>query len=460
MKINNLHNKKIAILWFWKEGQSTLSFLKNQGIEDITILDGTIICLEDASIKHIVGDTYLDNLEEYDIIIKSPGISPFQEKILPYREKIISQTQIFFSNYEWKVIGITGTKGKSTISILLYECLKAAWYNVKLVGNIGTPVLQEIPFYSSSTGSKRGEWKKDYDYVIYELSSYMLQDFTPELEIGFLNNIYPCHLDWHYDSFNIYREAKLNILKNTKNLILHGDLASDAEVLDIKEKKIFFDTKGEYSYDSTSFFLQGVEVYSWEVKVLWEHNRKNITGVLAILDQIVEKKEDIADIFARILPTFWWLPNRIEDIWVYEGIRYINDAIATTPQSTIAAINTFWSELQTLFLWWEDSWFDFSELRKAILQSSIQNIIAFPDTSKKIFPEIEPRDYEIAFEIEIEGKSLQFIKTRFMKQWVDFCYKTTLPWKTALLSCAAPSFSLWKSYTEKAQEFVYEVQQY
>jgi len=450
VKIQDLKHKSIAILWFWKEGKSSLKFLWEQGIENITILDQNEPSEEYKDIKCIFWDTYLDNLGEYDIIIKSPGISPFWEKLLPYRDKFISQTQIFFSNYTGKVIGITGTKGKSTCSTLLYSCLKEWWYDVKLVWNIGLPVLDEIDFY----------WDV-HDYVVYELSSYMLQDFTPNLDIALLNNIYPCHLDWHYDSFNIYREAKVNILRNSRVSILHGDLLTDSEILWLNQsEKVSFDSKWLYSYNSGWFFIWNDIVYSGSLKLQWDHNRSNICGIIAMLDEIIQDYDILRSVLHSVLPNFSWLPNRIEDIWSYEGIRFINDAIATTPESTIAAIATFSDSLQTLFLWGEDSGFSFESIRSAILNSDIQNLVAFPDTSEKIFPEIELRDYEQAFELEIEGKILQVFKTRSMRAWVDFCYKTTLPWKIALLSCAAPSFSLWNDYLEKAEEFKKYVQEY
>lgn len=108
--------------------------------------------------------------------------------------------------------------------------LSEAGYHVKLVGNIGSPVLDEIDISSG----------QEYDYVVYELSSYMLQDFTPRLFIGFLNNIYPCHLDWHYDSLDIYREAKMNILRNAQYQIVNSELSRDVEILSIPGKKIYF----------------------------------------------------------------------------------------------------------------------------------------------------------------------------------------------------------------------------
>lgn len=450
MKIEALKNKKIAILWFGKEGQSTLRFLWEQGIEDVTILDSKIICLEDANIPYIVGDSYLDSLEDYEVIIKTPGISPFHEKILPHKDRIISQAHIFFSEYSGRVIGITGTKGKSTISTLLYTCLTEAGYNVKLAGNIGNPILDEVDITA---------WKQ-YDYIVYELSSYMLQDFSPNLYMWILNNIYPCHLDWHFDSFTIYKEAKINILKNASKKIINSELQDDAEIRSIKDGKIFFSESWEYLYDERWFFVWGEYIYTGEIGLKWEHNRKNISWVIAALDSILEDWEKLRLVLQNTLTQFTWLPNRIENIGNFEGICFINDAIATTPESTIAAIKTFHNNLQTLFLWWEDSGFQFSWIRSEILRSNIGNIIAFPDTSEKIFPEIELRDYEVPFEIEIEGKSIQFIKTRSMKSWVDFAYKTTFPWKIALLSCAAPSFSLWTGYLEKAKEFKDEVQKY
>lgn len=238
MKLKDLEHKKIAILWYGAEGKSTLRYLLQHEIHDITILDKNPVFSEFPEIQVISWEEYLSVLWDFDIIFKSPGVSPFQEKLLPHRNKFVSQTQIFFENYSGKVIGITGTKGKSTISTLTYNLLSEAGYHVKLVGNIGSPVLDEIDISSG----------QEYDYVVYELSSYMLQDFTPRLFIGFLNNIYPCHLDWHYDSLDIYREAKMNILRNAQYQIVNSELSRDVEILSIPGKKIYFWERGELLY--------------------------------------------------------------------------------------------------------------------------------------------------------------------------------------------------------------------
>jgi len=274
--------------------------LKNQGIEDITILDSKIICLEDASISHIAWETYLDSLWDYDIIIKTPGISPFHEKILPYKDKIISQAHIFFAEYSGKVIWITGTKGKSTLSTLLYTCLEHVWYNVKLAWNIGNPILDEIDI------------SEEYDYIVYELSSYMLQDFIPHLNIWVLNNIYPCHLDWHYDSFTIYKEAKLNILKDASIKIVNTELREDASLRSAWEGKLFFNAGSSYNYDERGFLIDSEHVYVGSLLLVWEHNKKNICAIIAVLDSILWDINTLKDVLQNVLPWFSGLPHRIE----------------------------------------------------------------------------------------------------------------------------------------------------
>jgi len=451
MKIDDLKNKKIAILWFWKEGRSSLSFLQSLWISDITILDKEISeWIEKISgINYISWNRYLSDLSKYDYIIKSPGISPFHKKIAEVKHKLISQTQIFSENYTGKIIWITGTKGKSTVATLLYTMLKAAWYDTVLVWNIWAPVLDEIDLLSHEV----------HDFVVYEMSSYMLQDFIPNLYIWYFNNVYPCHLDWH-TSLEIYKNAKKNIVKWATISVIQEEFKEEFSEIN-KKNIIYFDGDQKYKYIEAGFYIWN-ELVFWtdEIWLKWEHNKKNILGVITILDVILQDSKNISKLLHDILPKFKGLPHRIEIIGEYEWIIFVDDAIATTPESTIAAIKSFDWPIQTLFLGWEDSWFDFKTIRETILRSNIQNIIGFPDTSEKIFPEILHRDYEVPFEMEIDGMILQFLKTRSMKSWVDFAYKTTFPGRVALLSCAAPSFSLWKNYIEKANEFRKEVVSY
>lgn len=164
--------------------------------------------LETMGIGVETGEHYLEHLSQFDVIFKSAGV-PYSPELLQYQDKILTQMQFFFNTYKGKVIAVTGSKGKSTMSALIYSILKAAGYKVKLVGNIGNPVLEEIDF------------EEEPDFVVCELSSYMLEHLEKKNYLSVLGNIFPEHMDWH-GGFEQYAKAKLNILKGSEfNIVLH-----------------------------------------------------------------------------------------------------------------------------------------------------------------------------------------------------------------------------------------------
>ncbi|MEI6671879.1 MAG: Mur ligase family protein [bacterium] len=152
----------------------------------------------------IFGKMYLDTLKTFDLIIKTPGISLYNPKIYPYRDKITSQTQLFFDYYQGKIIAVSGTKGKSTTATIIYEVIKSTQKNVKLIGNIGNPVLDYLDVQNL-------ESQKD-EYVVFEISSYMLEGLKKNNYISVLLNIYSDHIDRH-NGFENYKNAKLTLLQ-------------------------------------------------------------------------------------------------------------------------------------------------------------------------------------------------------------------------------------------------------
>ncbi|MDD5571519.1 MAG: Mur ligase family protein, partial [Bacteroidales bacterium] len=202
-----INNKKILILGFGKEGQSTYDFLRkyfqnlpltiadlNKDVQKNPILKG------DGNINFKTGEEYLKNLNEFDLIIKSPGISlnNVNEKI-PF-EKITSQTDIFFSLFSKQIVGITGTKGKSTTSALICHILESGRTDVIMAGNIGIPVFDIIEKIKKKT------------VIICETSSHQLEFIKKAPHIAILLNLYQEHLDY-YKSYDEYKKAKLNIIK-------------------------------------------------------------------------------------------------------------------------------------------------------------------------------------------------------------------------------------------------------
>ena len=442
MKISELKNKKIAILGYWMEWKSTEKFLKKLWIKNYEILD-----------KNLDKD-YLDNLDKFDIIFKSPWISPYtNNEIKKVKEKLTSQAEILANNFEWKIIWITGTKGKSTISTLLYEILKELGYKVKLVGNIWNPVLDEIdlipkksPFLKGSTWNvMEGE---GFDFIVYELSSYMLEGLNLNIEIWLLNNIYDCHLDWHEWRAN-YENAKFNVFKNAKYKLAWKELEN---ILKNKFDDIIF-----FGNDLEKFWIKKDDIF-----LAWEHNYKNISGILNIL-KIINPNFDLEKV-KKVLKEFKGLPHRQENIWTYKWITFINDAIASTPESAIAAIKTFWEKIGTIFIWNEDSWFDLTALKETILKYKIPNIVLFPTTWEKLFWDFSKN---MEFDKVEEFQNMKLFKTLSMDKAVKFAYKNTAKWKIVLLSTWAPSFNAngpgimpWKWYIEKWEMFKKAVEKY
>lgn len=415
--------KKIAILWYWLEGKSTLQFFLNHKIEpkNITILDKNSEINPPKEIKKITWSKYNRNLDKYDIIFKSAWI-PISTELKLYKKKIITQIQFFFDNYKWKVIAITASKWKSTMTSIIYSLLINAWYNAKLVWNIWNPVLDEVDL----------DWK--YDYVVVELSSYMLDTLKKKNFISVLWSIFPEHLDRHWN-FRKYSQAKLNILKWSEiNIVNHNTIKS------FKLEKLFknimsYWEKWLFAWKWNYFTENGLNIFSNKDRILeWNHNLDNICAMITVWFQLwIDKK-----IIQKTIKIFEGLPHRMQKIWTFHWIQFIDDAISTTPESTIQALNTFWDQVDTILLWWTDRWYDFSELIKTIKKIWIKNIVLFPESGKKILTTFWSY-----------AKNLNILETDSMERAVDFCIKNTKQWKICLLSTASPSYSIRKNFEEK-----------
>ncbi len=456
MSFEKFQNKKIAILWYGREGKSSLQFLLKIGVSPkrITILDGakkiewlaenleylsTTFAI-DPTFDMVFGDNYLDNLKKYDIIIKTPGISVYHSKVYPYREKITSQAQIFFDYYQGKIISVSGTKGKSTTSTLIYETLKHAKKEVQLIGNIGNPVLDYLDLKNLTS-------QKD-TYVVFEVSSYMLEGLTKKNYISVLLNIYSDHIDRH-DGFENYKNAKLNLLNGSQYNLLRDEVLEkhDFTKQEIKELHIrTFGHAGEYSYHDGAFYIRKGQIFSNNAIILqWEHNMMNISAVLGICDIM---NIDPA-VLEETLASFKWLPHRMENVWVYGGITWIDDAISTTPESTIQAIQTFGNKIDTIFLWWTDRGYVFEDLIACIRKYGIRNVVLFPDSGKRIAQAIKDEETPAGQDIV----RIKMFQTNDMKEAVKFAYKYTKNGKICLLSTASPSYTLWKNFEEKGHLF-------
>ena len=206
--LNYLENKKILILGFGLEGQSTYRFLRKHFPEKMLyvadankdLLETKKELIEDIKVEISLGPNYLNGIEDFDLIIKAPGISLKEVDITKFQNKISSGLELFLEFVDVFSIGVTGTKGKSTTSSLIYKMLIDQGKDAYILGNIGEPIFNDI------------ELLKPNSIVVLELSSHALEYVKKSPNIGIILDIFEEHLD-HYKSFEKYIEAKYNIGK-------------------------------------------------------------------------------------------------------------------------------------------------------------------------------------------------------------------------------------------------------
>ncbi|MDD3032408.1 MAG: Mur ligase family protein [Candidatus Pacebacteria bacterium] len=402
MKLKDLKDKKIIIVGFGREGKNTYKTLKKLfPLKGIALADKNLILADEKEIYS--GENYLENIDKYDVIIKTPGIPYGQIKEKSGKAKITSQTELFLENCPGKIIGITGTKGKSTTTTLIYKILKDHFKNIKLVGNMGRPCLSYLLT------------AKPKDIFVFEMSCHQLDHISKSPNISVFINIYPEHLDY-YRTFSKYFNAKKNISKfqNKNDFFVYNPKFEEIKNIKTKAHKIPFEEQ--------SFFKKNIHEDSIAAAVV-------VSKIFGLTEKEIKKSID----------NFKTLDSRIEFVGTFSGINFYNDSLATIPEATIFALNEL-KNIDTLILGGLDRGIQFTKLTDEIKKREINNIILFPNSDRKIYK-------------EIKNEKINFFFTSKMKDAVQFAIKNTKRGGTCLLSPAAPSYNLFKNYKDKANQF-------
>ena len=400
MKLDDLANKKILIAGYGKEGKSTQEYLK-QYVPTAR--------LDIADIKD--GPEYLDKQGDYDLVVKSPGIHKRYIHI-PYT----TATNIFFANTKGVTIGVTGTKGKSTTSSLIYEILKAAGKRAHVVGNIGNPMLSELPLEKDSA-----------DIYVCELSSYQLDDVQYSPHIAVIINVFPEHQDYH-GTIEEYWEAKKRIVRfsGPSDYFVYNPRFGPLQTL-------ARETKAQaIPYIGTLPFPDG------DIPLLGEHNKENVRAAVTVGTILSIEKECMHQAVGSFVP----LPHRLEPVGTYNGITFYDDAISTTPESTICAIESI-DNISTIFLGGLNRGYDFGELVNVLHKRNVRIVVLFPDSGDRI-EQLLKKNPDDTYVI---------LRTSNMKEAVRFAYDSAPRGTVCLLSTASPSYSVWKNFEEKGNLF-------
>lgn len=415
-----LEEKKVLILGYGKEGKSTYKLLRELkicskiAIADIKEHDD----YDERDTDVYFGQDYLDNINLYDVVFKSPGIV-LPKSVHDYNSTITSQTEVFLKAYNRQVIGITGTKGKSTVSSLLYHVLHKNNISCLFAGNIGTPVFDIYKNIEKKT------------IVILELSCHQLEYCNHSPAIGILLNLFEDHLD-HYGSFEKYIAAKKNVFLHQHPL--DSFFCDENLALDKKEflSRVFYINTKKLPFDSLeslgNILLRG------------KHNLKNCAFVYEISRSFSISDED----FINSLQTYIPLRHRLEFIGRKKGVDYYDDSISTTVESTISAIDSV-ENVSTIIIGGMDRGINYAPLIEYLINSKVSNVILMYESGKKI--------YNMLMEKDLIGKKIKIVLEADLYAATKTAQNITSAGTACILSPASASYNDFKNFEERGQVF-------
>lgn len=462
---NRIKDKSVLILGFGREGQSTLkAFLKAGSAKKITIADQKALSLEmevfaDAayadynlqSIDFCCGPQYQDFCDDYDLVMKSPGIV-LKKDISMYETEILSQMQLFFEYYRDRIIGITGTKGKSTTTTLLHHILKESGRPAILAGNIGIPVFDILHEVT------------DESIFVIELSCHQLEYMTISPKWGILLNIYEEHLD-HYGTLEKYIASKKKIYENQKDgdyLFVNPDVrpetgrcSANIILVDIKHIKPDCNIESDKGVDIIlnmpsdsdqmlpviSYQNRQCEIPTTEISLLGEHNYLDIAYVYGVCCELGIDDEE----FVKGLQSYVPLPHRLQYIGTVNGVAYYDDSISTIDETTIQALNTI-KNADTVLIGGMDRGISYVNLERYLAASKVAHIILMEDTGKRIYEEIQS-DYP-----DFLHKERLFV-VNHLEDAVRLAKQITKKGGSCILSPAAASYGIFKNFEERGDVF-------
>lgn len=428
MHLADLSDKTVIILGFGREGKAAYDILK------LKVPSARVIVTDEKEVDVPEFHQLIDAIAAVTpetVVIKSPGIPwhrAYVEEMQNAGARFTSSTNLFLAERQLmtlpltkgepegvRIIGVTGTKGKSTTSSLLAHVLKAAGKSVVLAGNIGEPAISHVNDPADTI-------------FVLEMSSYQLSDLTIAPDIAVILNLYEEHMDYHGD-VESYHAAKMHIAdaQTANDVFIYNEKFPQLVDLaqHVKSKAIPFVDRSDASLNSLT--------------LLGEHNRENAAGVLAVTDHLGVDRAVVDSAFA----SFKSLPHRLQDVGTVHGIQFINDSFCTTPAAALAAIEVFQDRLGAIILGGHDRGYDFTDLAKRVV-----------DLGTRVYLLQNATRLEAAIR-SIGGEPIM-ISTfpEIVRDVVDHCESGSV----CLLSPASPSFGQFTNFVERGEQFIAAVE--
>ncbi len=450
---SNFSGKRVGLLGFGREGISTYkTFREFVPSCKLVILDRNPDLeqrfRQEFGKLHTVelygGSEYASHLTGCDVVFKSPGVSPLslQRDGVASGIDFQSQTGVFTRLFRNQIIGVTGTKGKSTTVSLLYHIFRTAGRDALLAGNIGIPPFQLLNQVKPDTT------------IVYEMSSHQLEGMTVSPGISVLLNIFQEHLD-HYSGYREYQLAKMNIARWQQP----GDIFIYNSTNNVVQSLVHELHPGGIHYAINGISEQGngvscrnndlhitrgqketiINGLCAERKLKGAHNLINIAAAALAASLKGIEEESIR----KAVATFEGLPHRLEFVREWKGVKYFNDSISTIPESTIEAIKTF-PAVQTLLLGGFDRGVDYSILTDYLAEHPVPVIVFIGKAGERMLKAYQARE---------KGSSAQVFWYNSFEDAVRKAAEMSREGGVCLLSPAAASYDMFSNFEERGEKF-------
>jgi UDP-N-acetylmuramoylalanine--D-glutamate ligase len=378
-----------------------------------------------------------DALAAFDVVIKSPGISPYREDALQAARlgtRFVGGTTLWFAEHpDARTVCVTGTKGKSTTTSLLAHLLRAGGHVTALAGNIGLPLLEVL------------DPQPMPEVWAIELSSYQTGDVAasgvrPEIAVAL--NVFPEHLDWHGSEAQ-YVEDKLKLLTLAKPRIAVLNAADPrlaALALRDSDVRWFNRPDGWHLRDDLLYRGDQRVMDTATLPLPGRHNRGNLCAVLTAIEALGFDAVALAPYAAEFRP----LPNRLQTLGVRDGITFVNDSISTTPHATLAALDCFGDQRVAVLVGGHDRGVNWSGFADAMRAHPPVAIVTMGQNGPKIHGLLEPLSRTGRFTLSAANdlaEALEQAKAALAGEGV------------VLLSPGAPSFGAYRDYVARGRHF-------
>ncbi len=392
--------------------------------------------LKEIGVKLSLGENYLDNLSG-EIIFKTPGMRFDLPQLVKAKENgsiITSEMEVFFEVCPSKIIGVTGSDGKTTTTTLIYKILTESGYKCHLGGNIGTPLLCTADEITTN------------DICVVELSSFQLHTMTKSSNVAVITNMTPNHLDVH-KSYEEYIEAK-------KNIYLHQ--GSDGVLVVNKENEKSYecrnDAKGSvrvFGYGSDcNVYSDGSSIYAFgkklldikDIRIPGEHNIHNYMTAIAATYPLYKEEAVV-----NVAKNFGGVPHRIEFVREIDGVKYYNSSIDSSPNRTINTLKVF--DKVILITGGKDKGIPYDELGPYLAQKT-KHIVLIGKTGPIILESLKKH-----IEKTGEGKDITYEFCTTYEEAVNAAKNAANPGDVVLLSNASTSFDMFKNFEERGNLF-------